>query len=171
MTAVGAFEDWKHGQNALHELLHNGFTKEHLGIMARGGEDWVWDVDESRQDRRTTSNPARDPALLGARAEDLWSVGLAAGELPGVGPTIAGGALAPVIQGNAGLRQELTLRGIPDGDAQYYEDQFRKGSTVVIADVTARSKEAASILDRRGAQASLVACTHSHPRQSPNLVI
>jgi hypothetical protein len=160
VTAVGAFEDWKHGQNALHEFLQSGFTMQHLGIMARGGENWVWDVDERRQDRGSPSNPARDPAVLGVGAEDLWSLGLAAAELPEVGPTIAGGALTPVVEGSAGVRQELTHRGIPDGDAQYYEDQFRKGRTLVIADVTARSKEAASIMDRRGAQASLVAYTH-----------
>jgi hypothetical protein len=160
LIAVGTFEDWKHGQNALHELLQKGFPKEQLGIVARGGKHWVWDVDESRHDKNTAKNRGLNPAAIGAGAEDLWSVGLAAGELPGVGPTIAGGALAPVIKKGVsgfGLRQELTEKGVPEEDAQYYEDQFSKGNTLVIANRTARSKEAAAIMDRRGACASLVA--------------
>jgi hypothetical protein len=77
--------------------------------------------------------------------------------LAGVGPTIAGGALTPVIQDNAGLLQELTHRGIPEGNARYYEDQFRRGKTLVLAADDTRSAEAADIMHRRGSQANLEA--------------
>jgi hypothetical protein len=160
-TAIGVFEDWKQGQNALHDLLRNEFLKDQLGIMARGGEDWIWDINEREQGPILDWNQASGSVVFGNGAEDLWCVGLAAGDLAGVGPTIAGGALTPVIQDNAGLLQELTHRGIPEGDARYYEDQFRRGKTLVLADDDARSAEAADIMHRRGAQANLVASNHS----------
>jgi hypothetical protein len=147
---IGAFKDWKHGQNALHDLLHNGFAREQLGIMARGGENWIWDSNQPLQDDRTAEQPGFDQP--NGDAHDLWVVGIAAGELSDVGPTIAGGALTSVLERKNGVLNELTRRGMAEQDARYYEDQLRSGLTLVIADDRARSEEAADIMQRRGGQ-------------------
>lgn len=157
MTVVGVFEDWKKGQSALHDLLHSGFAKEQLGIVARGGENWVWDSGQRRQKAADRNAAATDCEDVGAGAEVLWSLGIAAGEPSRLGPTIAGGSFTPMLEADAILIDQLRLRGVPEEDARYYEDKFQSGGTLVMANVGARSFEAARIMDQGGACASLVA--------------
>jgi pyridoxine/pyridoxamine 5'-phosphate oxidase len=75
-------------------------------------------------------------------------------DIPGVGPIIAGGALASALVAGAaagGLMETLVTLGITENDARYFETRLRQGSVLVTASAGARWAEAREILRACGA--------------------
>src|SRR5919199_1375427 len=77
---------------------------------------------------------------------------VAAGLIPGIGPIVAGGVLAGLIGGamvGGGLGAvagALTGMGVPEAEAQSYEEDFRSGRTLVTVEAGLRRQEAYDIL-------------------------
>jgi hypothetical protein len=159
---VSVFSDLGEAKAALAELHDAGFDGEQLGAI---GHDAAL----------LRSDGAEDPAFGGVRAshavEDggaaealievgvggLWLVGVAAGELPRLGPFIAGGPLANLVAtaslttASDALREALADMGLPRNEARAAEEAFRAGHTLLTIQTDHRRDEAIEILQRHGA--------------------
>ncbi len=85
-------------------------------------------------------------------------VGIGALLIPGIGPIVAAGALATTLGGAAlgaaagGLLGALVGLGIPEEDAQGYEESVRQGSILltVTTDSDEQAQAARAIFDQQG---------------------
>jgi hypothetical protein len=163
-TVAGLFPDRASAEQALDELKAAGFTGDHFGVAMR---------DRTAQGEliTETGTPAAEGAAAGAVGGGLlggltgFLIGIGALAIPGIGPVIAGGALATafgVAGGTAvagvglgvaagGLLGALMGLGIPESEARHFETGFRAGAVLVTLDAGARVLEAMAILDRHGA--------------------
>ncbi|MBI3965792.1 MAG: hypothetical protein HY329_09170 [Chloroflexi bacterium] len=153
-TVVGVFTSRSAADRAVDDLLQQGFTRDELGVVARGREgvttfdrDYRWDDD----DHATAGG-----AVAGGITGLLIGAGVAL--IPGVGPIFAAGPIAAavgalmggpagaVIGGVTGCLMEA---GVPEEEARYYEDRFREGGFLVTV-TTSREDLASSVLARNG---------------------
>ena len=120
-----------------------------------------------RGDRHQGAEGATAGALGGACWAGLvgFLVGIGALAIPGIGPVVAGGALAtafglgagPPSPGPASARAAggivgaLVGMGIPEEEAKHFEAGFREGGVLVTVNAGERAMDALAILERNGA--------------------
>jgi outer membrane lipoprotein SlyB len=163
-SAVAAtFERRESAENAIKELKDRNFDGDSIGVAMR-------DRDEEGRLREETGNHAGEGAVTGAVSGGVLGgivgllVGMGALAIPGIGPVIAGGALATtfgVAGGTAvagagigavagGLVGALIGLGIPKHEAEYLDTRFREGHALVTVSAPGRTEEAARILEAHG---------------------
>ena len=79
--------------------------------------------------------------------------------IPGIGPVVSGGLLASALAGAAtgavaggvagGVSGALVGLGIPEHEAKYYDEQFKKGGTLMTVRAEDRYNDASDIVRRR----------------------
>jgi uncharacterized protein (TIGR02271 family) len=155
-TVVGLFRDTPRAERAIRDLKNAGFSDKQIGVLMR-------DRAQEREFAENTGTKAGEGAAAGAIGGGVLGgiVGLLAGVgalvIPGVGPIIAGGALASTLAGAGvgaaagGLLGALVGMGIPEEEAQYYERGFREGGILVTVEAGPRNAEARQILLNAGA--------------------
>ena len=153
-TVVVVFEDRERARQAIEDLKRAGFTEDQLGVVAR-------DKETRETVGEGTGSKAGEGAAVGGAAGlglgALWGAGIVAGLVPGIGPAIAGGTLGVVLSSAAaggalaGVVGALVGLGIPEEEARYYEDEFKRGRILVTVKAPGRQDEARSILQRWGA--------------------
>ena len=141
-----------------------GFRPEDVGVALRDRTAQGELVEE-------TGTKAAEGAAAGVLGGGLLGglvgllVGVGALALPGLGPVVAGGALASAFGlagGTAvagagigaaagGLVGALVGMGIPEEEAQYFERGFRAGGVLVTVHARGRAPEALRLLERHGA--------------------
>lgn len=155
-TVIGLFRDQPSAERAIQRLKAAGFTERQIGVAVR---------DRERQQVITeeTGTQAAEGAKAGAVSGGVLGgvVGLLAGvgalAIPGIGPIIAGGALASTLAGAGigaaagGLVGALVGMGIPEEDARHFEQGFQQGGILVTVDAGARAAEAKQALVESGA--------------------
>lgn len=161
--AVGVFPHHRDAEAAVRELHSSGFPMNQISLVGKHtpGEARIGDV----ADRTMTDEGAKGGAATGAALGGLGGllVGLGALAIPGIGPVIAGGALATAlattVAGGAigaaagGLTGALVGLGIPDDRARFYNDRVNRGDYLVMVDGTEDEiRRAETILSRRGIQ-------------------
>lgn len=161
--AVGVFPHHRDAEAAIQELNHSGFPMSQVSLVGRDTKNnaHIGDV----TDRTKTDEGAKGGAAAGAALGGLGGllVGLGALAIPGIGPVIAGGALATALATAAaggaigaaagGLTGALVGLGIPDDRARYYNDRVNRGDYLVMVDGTDDEiARAEAILRRRGIQ-------------------
>lgn len=142
-TYVGLFEDRTDAEKAAAELRAKGFKDDEIGYAWKdeGGTHNVGDAAV-----KGAATGAVAGGLLGAAAAVL---------IPGIGPIVAGGMLATALAGAAagaavgGIAGALLKLGVPDEEARYYEDEFKRGRALMTVKSGDRYDEAADII-RRG---------------------
>ena len=156
-TVVGLFRKTLAAERAIRDLKDAGFTDRQIGVLMR-------DPEEERRFAEETGTKAGEVAAAGAVTGGVLGglVGLLAGVgalvMPGVGPFIAGGALASTLAGAGigaaagGLVGALIGLGIPEEEARYYERGLQEGGILVSVEAGARAVEARSILLNAGAE-------------------
>lgn len=153
MSVVGVFDNPRDAQAAVRDLKAAGFRDNEIGIVGPGDGDGV----QHRKDADGGSHAAEGAATgvaAGAGAGALWAVGIAAGLLPGIGPVIAGGVLGSILASAAGgaavagLAGALIGMGIPEEEAEYYENEFKSGRTIVSVKTKTRQNDARRILNQ-----------------------
>src|SRR5688572_7227211 len=156
-TVIAVFDDRTHAQRAIAELKRAGFTEKEIGVTTRDGKSGdgrlarAADTGETRAAEGAVAGVA-----AGAGVGALWGLGILAGVLPAIGPAIAGGTLAAILSSaaagaaTAGIAGALIGLGIPEDEANYYEQEFRAGRTVVTVQALGRQAEAQSILGQAG---------------------
>ena len=165
-TVVAVFDDRDDAQDAINALRDAGFAADDISILAR-------DRDTAGRLAEDTGTEAAAGAATGALAGGLlggvagWLVGIGALAIPGVGPIIAAGPIAAALGGAAlgaatgGIIGALTGAGVPEDEARYYDEEFRRGGIVVTAQARGRYDEARSILREHGGRDSTTTTTYA----------
>jgi Heat induced stress protein YflT len=150
-TVVAVFDDRDDAQDAINALRDAGFSPDDISILAR-------DRDTAGRLADDTGTEAAAGAATGALAGGLlggvagWLVGIGALAIPGVGPIIAAGPIAAALGGAAlgaaggGIIGALTGAGVPEDEARYYDEEFRRGGIVVTVQARGRYDEARRLL-------------------------
>ncbi len=166
--AIGAFSHHRDAEAALMELRDSGFPMNQVSLIAKDSGDRLPGVNTGVNHNNVAAQTKADEgAKAGAATGGVLGglggllVGLGALAIPGVGPVIAGGAiataLATTVAGGAigaaagGLTGGLIGLGIPENRARLYSDRFNRGDYLVIVDGTDEQiHHAEAILKRRG---------------------
>ncbi|MGJ5674009.1 MAG: general stress protein [Nostochopsis sp.] len=166
--AIGAFSHHRDAEAALMELRNSGFPMNQISLIAKDSGDRLPGVNTGVNHNNVaaqtkTEEGAKAGAATGGVLGGLGGllVGLGALAIPGVGPVIAGGAvataLATTVAGGAigaaagGLTGGLIGLGIPENRARLYSDRFNRGDYLVMVDGTDEQiHHAEAILKRRG---------------------
>jgi hypothetical protein len=163
-TVAATFADRDDAERAINALKDAGFTGDQIGIAMR---DRTAQGELVEDTGTTAAEGAASGALGGGLLGGLvgWLVGIGALAIPGIGPVVAGGALATAFGlagGTAvagagigaaagGLVGALVGMGIPDEEAHYFERGFRSGHTLVTVNAGAgRATEAVDIMRSHG---------------------
>ena len=155
-TIVGVFEDRQRADQAVSELLKNGFRQDQIGVAMRHSEGEVGSSTTTDADDSNAGSGAVAGALTGLGLGALAGLGVLAGVIPVVGPAIAGGTLGVILSnaaagaGIAGIAGALVGAGVPEHEAKYYHDEFEAGRTIVTVTADGRADEAMAILRRHG---------------------
>ncbi|HUR95466.1 MAG TPA: YsnF/AvaK domain-containing protein [Gemmatimonadales bacterium] len=135
-TVVGLFNDQPSAERGIQALKSAGFSEQQIGVAVR-------DRQQQQELTENTGTQAAEGAATGAVGGGVLGgvVGLLAGvgalAIPGIGPIIAGGALASTLAGAGigaaagGLLGALAGMGIPEEDAQHFERGFQQGGVLV----------------------------------------
>src|SRR5215208_6432117 len=155
-TVVGLFRDSARAERAIRDLKDAGFTDSQIGVLMQ-------DRAEARKFAEDTGTKAGEGAAAGAATGGILGgvVGLLAGVgalvIPGIGPIVAGGALASTLAGAGigaaagGLAGALMGMGIPEEDARHFDEVFRAGGILVTVSAQGREEEARQCLYEAGA--------------------
>ena len=164
--AIGVFSHRRDAEVAITELRDAGFSLNSVSIIAKDTNgQGIAGVDVDRN--VGTGNKADDGAKAGAATGGVVGgltgllVGLGTLAIPGIGPVIAGGAvataLATTLAGGAigaaagSIVGALVGLGIPEDKARVYGDRFKRGDYLIILDGTeAEIHQAEAILKHRG---------------------
>lgn len=156
-TIVGIFRGQVDAERAIRDLKEAGIAESRIGVAIK---------DRDGQREAETAAGAASPAGEGATAGALSGgilggvVGMLADvgalAVPGIGPIIAGGALASALAGGIGAAAGgfigvLVGMGVPEDDARYFESGFRDGGVLVTVSAGSRGPEAREILLASGA--------------------
>jgi uncharacterized protein (TIGR02271 family) len=155
-TVVGLFHSQADAERAIRRLKQEGFSESQIGVAIK---------DRGRQDEliQGTGTQAAEGAATGAIGGGVLGgvIGLLAGvgalAIPGIGPIIAGGTLASTLAGAGigaaagGLLGALVGMGVPEEDAQHFDEGFRAGGTLVTVSAGNRTEEARACLYESGA--------------------
>lgn len=166
--AIGVFPHRRNAEAALQELRTAGFNMDNVSVVGKHADhnDQIAGVEMSD---RATGNKADEGAKAGAATGGALGgltgllVGLGALAIPGIGPVIAGGALATALATTAaggaigaaagGLTGALVGLGIPEERAKFYNDRVNRGDYLVMVDGTEDEiRRAQPILSRHGIQ-------------------
>ncbi|BAT51626.1 hypothetical protein NOS3756_05520 [Nostoc sp. NIES-3756] len=164
--AIGVFPHRRDAEAALTELRDAGFSMNQVSLIAKdssgsGATGAAANLGRGNKADEGAKAGAATGGALGGLGGLL--VGLGALAIPGVGPIIAGGAVATAIAttlaGGAigaaagGIAGGLVGLGIPEDRAKVYNDRFQRGDYLVIVDGTeSEIQRAEAILKRRGIQ-------------------
>lgn len=156
-TVVGLFHSQPQAERAIRSLQDAGFRDDQIGVLMQ-------DPERQQQLADDTGTTAGGAAATGAISGGVVGgvLGLLAGvgalAIPGIGPIIAGGALASTLAGAGigaaagGLLGALVGMGIPEEEARYYERGVQEGGILLTVEAGRRSEEARRILTDAEAQ-------------------
>lgn len=157
-TVVGVFQDHAQAQQAVNELRRLGFLESEIGVAGKqsGSENEVSGAQELHPEETYAAEGTTAGLATGAGVGALWGLGILAGVLPAIGPAIAGGTLAAMLSSAAagaaaaGLGGTLIGLGVSKEEADYYDNEFQSGRTVVTVTAGSRDVEAESVLRKFG---------------------
>ena len=161
-TVVGVFEDQHRADQAVAQLKRAGFREDQIGVAFRHNEGTTQttsseDVAHSSEHGTHTGTGAMTGVLTGLGLGALAGMGVLSGVIPVIGPAIAGGTLGIILSNAAagaaaaGLAGALVGSGIPEHEADYYNNEFEAGRTIVTVHAGDRAAEASAILRQHGA--------------------
>ncbi len=155
---VGVFHTTADARRAIDDLRDANFSDKKVGILTHDKDG----DPEIKSFRDLEGNHIGKGAAIGAAAGAgggaLWALGIAAGLLPAIGPVIAGGILAAIAAsaatgaGAGVVVGALVGLGVPDEEAAYYDEEFKKGRTIVVVQTDDRADLAYSLLNARNSQ-------------------
>lgn len=140
-TVAGVFSTMIDVERAVRELERVGVPNEAISIIA-GDEEGRHKkyLETAHLASRSTGAAAASGASFGGGVGIMAS--LVALAIPGVGPIIAGGAIAAVVTGfgvgaaGGGLISAFHSMAIPHEKAPLYEEAVRRGALMVVVEVT-----------------------------------
>ena len=167
-TVVGVFDNRDAAQRAIEQLKTAGFRPEDIGILMKN-QQGAKQVAQNTGTGSAAGHDAGTGAVWGGVLGGIGGliVGVAALAIPGVGPVIAAGPLAAglgtvlgttavgaaVGAGAGAIVGALVGMGVPENEAQVYQQRFNQGRILVTVNAgPARYDEAQQILRNAGAE-------------------
>jgi hypothetical protein len=155
-TVVGVFDSIIDAGRALSDLGDVGVPTENRHLIAGNDKSKHEEyLKKSKEASVTTASAAASGASFGGGVGIVAS--LVALAIPGVGPIIAGGAIATVLTGlgigavAGGLLGTFKNLGIAHDEAPLYEEAVRRGAVLAIAEMEdARAPQAVEVMESRG---------------------
>jgi len=153
-AVVGVFETKARADQAVEDLKAAGFNDDKIGMVYRGEDGQT--VKTGAADDTYAEEGAVAGAVAGAAGGALVGAGIIAGIIPVIGPILALGTLGTVLANAAGgaaiigLTGALVGWGIPEEDAEYYENEVKSGRYLVTVEANDKALEAREALHRRG---------------------
>lgn len=154
---IGVFKDRSDAENAIDELHDLDYDAKDISVMTKSDDDATVVHENGSPIAEGTATGATTGGLIGGLAGLL--VGLGALAIPGIGALLIGGPLAAALglSGAAattvsgavtgalagGLVGALVSLGIPEEDAQVYEEHIKQGGILVA--VPAGSREPSEV--------------------------
>lgn len=136
---VGSYQSELEAIEAIEDLKRRGYRSEEISVISKNSEN-VEHIQEK------TGTHAADGAATGAATGGILGgvggvlAGLGALAIPGIGPIIAAGPIIAGITGLAagagvgGLAGALIGLGIPEEEANRYNEHFNNGRIIVFVD-------------------------------------
>jgi hypothetical protein len=156
VVVVGIFRDPDQARDAISALKDAGFSGGDISVLMPDRGDTARMAEETASEAATgAAAGALTGGILGGLAG--WLVGIGSLAIPGVGPFIAAGVLATTLGGAAigagvgAIAGALIGMGVPEEEANWYENEVRGGGTLVAVRPGARDDEAEDILHDYGA--------------------
>ncbi len=156
-AVVAVFDERDDAKDAIDALKDAGFRGDDIGLVAQNKE-------EAGAVARETGTKAGQGAATGAVAGGVlgglggFLVGVGALAIPVVGPVIAAGAFATSLVGAAAgagvgaIAGALIGMGIPEEEANWYDERVRAGGWLVSVNAPGRYEDVRSILREYGGQ-------------------
>ncbi len=146
-TIMALFRNQTDAERAIQDLQAAGVDQTRIGVAIR-------DYGRQRELRQvTTTDGNATGGILGGVAGMLAGPGALA--VPGVGPLIVAGVLAPALArisaAGGGLVTTLVAMGSTERDAKYFEKGLREGSVLVTATAGSLGSEVGEIVRAAGA--------------------
>jgi uncharacterized membrane protein len=154
-TVVAVFNERDDAEDAVKALKSAGFREEDIGLVARNRDAAA--VTSKEHDTR-----AEEGAVAGVIAGGVIGglggllAGIGALSIPIIGPVVAAGAFATALVGAAAgagigaIAGALIGMGIPEEEANWYEERVRGGAWLVTVKAGGRYDEASRILREYG---------------------
>lgn len=157
---VGVFENEREASLAIQNLQDRGFTSDEISVVAKDRNDLrAIDDETGTKAPEGLAAGAATGGVLGGVTGLLAGVGALA--IPGIGPILAAGPLAAAIAGMAvgagagGLVGGLVGLGIPENEAEEYQEYLNRGNILVLVDEDNRSGDVySSFRDNRSVNAN-----------------
>lgn len=149
-TVVALYDDFNSANDAVKELVNNGFSRSNISIMANDASGQYSRELNSNVPAAAPASGASEGAGVGAGVGALVGglggllIGLGALTIPGIGPVLAAGPLAAALTGLAGagvgavaggvaggLIGALVDMGVPEDTAGAYVEGIRRGGNLV----------------------------------------
>jgi hypothetical protein len=166
------FTDQYSGERAINALKAAGIKADQIGVAMR-------DRDARGEVIEHTGTKATEGAVSGVVGGGVlgglagFLVGIGALVIPGIGPIVSAGILTSALGTAAaatvtgagvgavlgGVAGALIGLGIPESEARYFDEGFRKGGMLVTVKAGNRATEAAEILERNGGDLGVSAIT------------
>jgi hypothetical protein len=161
---VGHFRDRDGAERGIRALRDAGFPLDQIGVAMR-------DRSEQTELIEDTGTKAAEGAAAGAVSGGVLGgilgllIGTGALVIPGVGPVVAGGALASALgitgataaagagigAATGGVLGALLGAGISEEEARYFDQRFREGGVLVTVSAGGLAAEARRVLEGSGA--------------------
>ncbi|OWR28369.1 hypothetical protein CDO73_19055 [Saccharibacillus sp. O23] len=142
---VGVFENEREASRAIQHLQDQGFTSDDISVVAKDRNDLrAIDEETGTKAPEGLAAGAATGGVLGGVTGLLAGVGALA--IPGIGPILAAGPLAATLAGLAvgagagGLVGGLVGLGIPENEAEEYQEYLNRGNILVLVDEDSRSR-------------------------------
>ncbi|HBB30557.1 MAG TPA: hypothetical protein DDZ80_26470 [Cyanobacteria bacterium UBA8803] len=163
--AIGVFSSARNTEVAIDELKTSGFPMHNISIIARddNGHHQIGGVDVDERSHSGVGQSAVTGALTGGAVGGFVGLigALSSLVVPGIGPVVAGGAVASVIgdallggaigAATGGVVGALVGLGVPEDSARNYNDRIVQGHYLIILEGTEDEiHPAEAILHRRG---------------------
>jgi len=153
-TVVGVFETKARADQAVADLKAAGFDDKNIGMVYHNAQGET--VKKGAADDTNAGEGAAIGAAVGAAGGAAVGAGILAGVIPVIGPAFALGTLGTILANAAGGAAILGISGaligwgIPEEDAEFYENEVKTGRYLVTVEAKDREAEARSILHGRG---------------------
>lgn len=152
-ATIGVFESKARAEQAIADLKGAGFDEDKIGLVYKNEKGET--VTDGAAGDTYAEEGAVAGAAVGAGAMALGSLAVTFGVIPVIGPILAVGPLAAALisagagAAAGGIAGALVGWGIPEEDAEYYQNEVQNGRYLVTVEANGRALEARDILHRR----------------------
>lgn len=151
-TVVGLYDDFSSAQEAVKDLVQNGFARENISLIVNDvrGEysEALKDVNVNNAD--SVAAGAGIGAVLGGIGGLLLGIGVFV--VPGIGPVLAAGPIITTLGGAGvgavagGMVGALTKAGVPKHEADIFSEGVRRGGTLLTVYTEDKTAEQAAVI-------------------------